>query len=64
VVAVSFLLGPASQLVAVPSLDDAEEVVDTELVDWLTVQTAMVGRSEALPLDETVLDRPSDEYDF
>jgi hypothetical protein len=64
IVPVSFLLGPASQMVAVPSLDEQDEVIDQELVDWMTNQTTMAGRSEARPLDEPIVLRPSDDYEF
>ena len=64
VVPVSFLLGPASQLVAVPAVDGFDEVVDAELVEWMTRQAANIGRTAAHPVDESYPIRPSDEFDL
>ena len=64
VVAVSFLLGPASQLVAVPVLGDHDELLDEELVTWMRAQTSRVGKSPAMPVDDVPNSRPSDEFDF
>jgi hypothetical protein len=64
IVAVSFLLGPASQLVAVPVANEFDEVRDEELVTWMKAQTAKVGKSAAVPILEEPDLRPSDEFDF
>ena len=64
IVAVSFLLGPASQLVAVPVANEFDEVLDDELVAWMRTETARVGKSAAVPIDDAPDLRPSDEYDF
>lgn len=49
---VSFLLGPASQLVAVPVDSEFDEVVDTKLVDWLKNETESLGRVTARYVDD------------
>jgi len=64
VMPVSFLLGPASQLVAVPSADTTGEIEDAELVASLKHLTATVGRSSAGPLDSAIVSRPSDDFDL
>ena len=63
IVSVSFLLGPASQLVAAPTSNEFDEVRDDDLVNWLKLQTANVGKHEALPIDPPN-SRPSDDFDF
>lgn len=62
---VSFLLGPASQLVAVPSIPDADdpEIEDVALIERITLAIARLGSSRAEPF--AVGERlPEDDYDF
>lgn len=64
IVEVSFLLGPASQLVAVPTVNEFEELHDEGLVEWMKTQTSRVGKSTAAPIDDVPNSRPSDDFDF
>jgi hypothetical protein len=47
----SLLLGPASQLVAQPTLDARGELENTELVAEVTRRTRALGPSKAVPTD-------------
>jgi hypothetical protein len=64
IIPVSFLLGPASQLVAVPMPHEHDEVLDDELVTWMRAETARVGKSSAMPVENAPNSRPSDDFDF
>jgi hypothetical protein len=48
----NFLIGPASQLVSETEESDFEEVVDDAVVTYFEQQAAMLGDSQALPLDD------------
>ncbi|MEF2979325.1 hypothetical protein [Subtercola sp. YIM 133946] len=53
IVQVSLLLGPASQLVAIPQPGDAEEITDAELVGAFNTQAARLGDPAPLTSDGT-----------
>jgi hypothetical protein len=64
VLPVSFLLGPASQLVAVPVPKGDREIIDTELVTWLKTQAASIGVSRARPVDNDGQSGLPSDYDL
>ncbi|MCU1480876.1 MAG: hypothetical protein JWQ19_1662 [Subtercola sp.] len=55
----SLLLGPASQLVCIPQLGDADEVVDAELVAHLYAEAARLADPKPLTTaEESTYDDP------
>jgi len=60
VVDATFLLGPASQLVAVPTHSDLADPVDLRVTEFITLEMAKLEPLEALPTE----DRDEDRFDY
>jgi len=60
VVDATFLLGPASQLVALPTPSDLAEPTDQRVIDFITLEMAKLEPLRALPTD----DRDEDRFDY